>query len=71
MKRRWWIFGVVGVGLGGAVAATACVSVRAPGPPTTASAPPFALRSHRDATVRLDELTGRGPAVLVFYRGHW
>jgi hypothetical protein len=36
-----------------------------------ALAPDFELPSHEDRTVSLTELLARGPAVLVFYRGHW
>jgi hypothetical protein len=36
-----------------------------------ALAPDFELRSHEDRTVSLSELLAHGPAVLVFYRGHW
>lgn len=35
------------------------------------AAPSFALADHHGATVRLDELRQTGPALLVFYRGHW
>lgn len=34
-------------------------------------APDFALPSHDDRVVTLDELVRDGPAVVVFYRGHW
>lgn len=36
-----------------------------------ASAPEFSLASHDGRMVSLDELVARGPAILVFYRGHW
>lgn len=36
-----------------------------------ATAPGFSLSAHDDRTVTLDELVARGPAILVFYRGHW
>jgi hypothetical protein len=29
------------------------------------------LKSHHDKTVSLAELVRNGPAVIVFYRGHW
>lgn len=34
-------------------------------------APRFELPSHTGEDVALDDLLARGPAVLVFYRGHW
>jgi len=36
-----------------------------------ARAPDFELPAHDGRTVTLAELVARGPAVLVFYRGHW
>ena len=36
-----------------------------------ALAPDFVLPSHAGGTVSLSSLLARGPAVLVFYRGHW
>lgn len=49
----------------------ACVSTRGARLPEDAPAPDFALTSHLGGVVRLSELTARGPAVVVFYRGHW
>ncbi len=37
----------------------------------TGTAPEFALVDQTGATATLAALTARGPAVLVFYRGHW
>lgn len=34
-------------------------------------APAFTLPSHDGRTVSLSELLARGPALVVFYRGHW
>jgi peroxiredoxin len=34
-------------------------------------APPFELSGARGDVVRLADLLAHGPAVLVFYRGHW
>jgi AhpC/TSA family len=34
-------------------------------------APEFALQDEGGALVRLEELRGRGPVVLSFYRGLW
>jgi len=34
-------------------------------------APAFALESHEGEHVTLNGLLSRGPAVIVFYRGHW
>jgi hypothetical protein len=36
-----------------------------------ARAPELELLAHDGRTVSLDQLLARGPAVLVFYRGHW
>lgn len=36
-----------------------------------ATAPTFELAAHDDRSVTLDSLVAQGPAVLVFYRGHW
>ena len=34
-------------------------------------APPFELMDQAGRVYTLDDLLSRGPAVLVFYRGHW
>lgn len=34
-------------------------------------APKLELPAHDGRTVTLEQLLARGPAVLVFYRGHW
>lgn len=36
-----------------------------------ARAPDFGLLAHDGRTVTLEELVSRGPAIVVFYRGHW
>ena len=36
-----------------------------------ARAPELELLAHDGRTVSLGQLLARGPAVLVFYRGHW
>lgn len=36
-----------------------------------ATAPDFSLPAHDGRTVSLGDLVAHGPAVLVFYRGHW
>ena len=51
--------------------AGACLSTRGPVVPTGQRAPDFNLQSHDGRAVTLDDLLLRGPAVLVFYRGHW
>ncbi|MFO0551455.1 MAG: hypothetical protein U0271_23895 [Polyangiaceae bacterium] len=48
-----------------------CVSTRGPTVPVGAEAPSFSLRSHLGGDVTLEQLTAAGPAVLIFYRGHW
>jgi len=62
-----------------AVAASAAVAMfacgrlvpRAPGPGLQAVAPQFQLLDQSGNSVALSELTAAGPAVVVFYRGHW
>jgi hypothetical protein len=44
---------------------------RGPVLPPSAQAPSFTLPDQTGAPVSLADLTRRGPAVLVFYRGHW
>ncbi|GEM_PF-1266167 len=39
--------------------------------PALAQAPEFTLPDSAGTAVSLDELLATGPAVLVFYRGHW
>ena len=34
-------------------------------------APSFSLSSHTGEQVAMSELVSTGPAVIVFYRGHW
>ena len=34
-------------------------------------APSFTLTDHVGQSVSLDSLLSRGPAVIIFYRGHW
>jgi peroxiredoxin len=38
---------------------------------TEVMAPDFSLAAHDGRTVTLGALVADGPAVLVFYRGHW
>ncbi len=47
------------------------LKARNPGPPARAAAPPFTLPSHHGMQVSLKSLLETGPAVVVFYRGHW
>jgi len=35
------------------------------------TAPEFVLADARGVNVSLNEMTRLGPAVMVFYRGHW
>lgn len=52
--------------------ATSCRLETAEAPvPAQALAPELSLLAHDGRTVTLDQLLARGPAVLVFYRGHW
>jgi len=55
-----------------AVFATAC-RLQTEAAPVEARqlAPDFVLPSYDGTTVTLGQLLERGPAVLVFYRGHW
>jgi len=40
-------------------------------PAVEARAPDFSVRAHDGRTVTLGDLLAKGPAILVFYRGHW
>ncbi|APR75286.1 Hypothetical protein A7982_00632 [Minicystis rosea] len=44
---------------------------RTPALAARAPAPSFDLAAHTGKRVTLAELTARGPAMLVFYRGYW
>ncbi|WP_348652733.1 hypothetical protein [Polyangium sp. 6x1] len=54
-----------------AFAAGCTLKTRGPALATSAPAPAFSLPSHTGETVTLASLTQKGPAVVVFYRGHW
>jgi hypothetical protein len=58
------------VGLG-ALFGIACVRTRAPSVATNTPAPAFSLPDSAGKNVSLAELTAKGPAVVVFYRGYW
>lgn len=65
---------MLAVGLALAATSLGCgywVSARGPGVVTQGVAADFALRDQTGATLTLDALLARGPAVLVFYRGYW
>ncbi len=53
------------------VSCTWRLETRTPAVDAQASAPSFSLPDHEGKQVSLDSLTAEGPAVLVFYRGHW
>jgi len=57
----------------GLVLAAACggLETRAPSVPTGERAPAFELTDSAGDTVSLEQVIARGPAVVVFYRGHW
>jgi hypothetical protein len=58
--------------LAGSLALVACrLHARAPGPSVRQRAPAFALPDERGRMFALDALDAHGPAVLLFYRGHW
>jgi hypothetical protein len=61
------VFGVFGF-----FHATACGPIRSTTTPLDVAdqAPPFSLSNQAGQQVTLDELSDRGPAVLVFNRGH-
>lgn len=65
----------LGLGLGitlGVVLGTGCrLHTEAAPVAERARAPELELPAHDGRTVSLDQLLARGPAVLVFYRGHW
>ncbi len=52
-------------------AGAGCISTRGPSVAESAPAPSFRLASHLGGEVALDDMLARGPAVVVFYRGHW
>jgi hypothetical protein len=59
-------------GLGGAGLSMGCaLETRAPALAERARAPDFSLPSHLGGNISLADALRRGPAVLVFYRGHW
>lgn len=47
------------------------LSTRGPGEVASGKAAEFALPDHLGETTTLAGLLEHGPAVLVFYRGHW
>ncbi len=55
------------------VLAAACGGQATRGTPQPAGepAPAFSLTAHDGTTVSLADVIRDGPAVLVFYRGHW
>ncbi|HWB74034.1 MAG TPA: hypothetical protein VG755_03745 [Nannocystaceae bacterium] len=56
----------------GSLALLACrLRSHAEGPALKRAAPAFALPDEHGHSVSLDQLRTQGPAVLVFYRGHW
>jgi hypothetical protein len=57
--------------MGGALLAACGITPRAPGPPVLGTAPEFSLKDERGRVVTLADLTQRGPALIVFYRGYW
>lgn len=63
--------GLVGVGL----LASLFLLMNLPGPSKTwsggESAPDFTLQNQDGQQVRLSSFRGKGPVLLVFYRGHW
>ena len=54
-----------------ALAAGCNLKTRGPAPAVYAAAPAFSLPAHTGETVSLTNLTEKGPAVVIFYRGHW
>lgn len=57
--------------VGGVEACGYWVSTRGAGVVTNGVAADFSLQDQNGATVTLGGLLAHGPAVLVFYRGHW
>lgn len=45
--------------------------VREGGPATLEKAPDFELVAHTGERYRLSDALQRGPAIVIFYRGHW
>jgi peroxiredoxin len=48
-----------------------CLATRTPPLEPSVAAPGFTMSSHLGESLSLESLLSRGPAVLVFYRGHW
>lgn len=61
---------LLGVALIGSGAACRVQTERPPAE-VERQAPDFSLSSHDGSTVDLASLVAEGPAILVFYRGHW
>jgi hypothetical protein len=58
--------------LGLLASSVACLlHTQTPARATSQPAPAFALPDQDGAIVTLDSLLARGPAVILFYRGHW
>ena len=55
----------------GALASACKLETRSPSLAEKAVAPEFSLPSHMGTRVALSELLRNGPAVVIFYRGHW
>ncbi|MRG96969.1 redoxin domain-containing protein [Polyangium spumosum] len=54
-----------------ALAAGCNLKTRGPALAAATPAPSFLLPAHTGEAVSLADLTQKGPAVVVFYRGHW
>ena len=75
--RRWWTIALATVDMGVAamflflffVGFSLPAVANVPTPPDPA--PDFELADQEGRSHRLSEYRGRGPVLLVFYRGHW
>lgn len=63
---------VVGLALGTSVGAVGCrLQTEQESVQVEPTAPDFSLTAQDGTDVDLASLVARGPAILVFYRGHW
>ena len=69
MSRRTLLAPTLSVAL--LTLAACALYTRTPPVSTEARAPEFTLPTHTGGSISLADLTRRGPAVIVFYRGTW
>ena len=77
-RRRWWTVALGTADVGVAVLFVYLFFIEfslpvaaAAAPATADAAPTFSLPDEQGNPVALADFRGRGPVLLVFYRGHW